>query len=197
MKKYMPLLVASLLIFSLTACQIPPKSPDAALTDTTAADTTSAYPSTDTAAETEPEYPMAPDFTVTDGEGNRVSLSDFRGKPVVLNFWASWCPPCKREMPDFETVYRAYGEQVHFLMVNMTDGDRETVELAKAHIESNGYTFPVYFDTAFSAATAYSVYSIPTTYFIDAEGHVITYAAGAIDADTLQRAIGMILPETP
>lgn len=152
--------------------------------------------STDTTATSKAETSeksMAPDFTVYDIDGNAVSLSDFRGKPVVLNFWASWCGPCKSEMPDFETVYGEYGEEIHFLIVNMTDGSRETVETASAYAAESGYTFPVYYDTAFSAATAYSVYSIPTTYFIDREGYLVAQGRGALDLDTIQKGIAMIL----
>ena len=74
----------------------------------------------------------------------------------------------------------------------MTDGDRETVETASAFIEAQGYTFPVFYDTASSAAITYSVYSLPTTYFIDADGNAIAQATGAIDAETLQKGIDMI-----
>ena len=134
----------------------------------------------------------APDFTVIDKDGNTIKLSDMRGKPVVINFWASWCPPCKAEMPDFEEMYKKYGDEVTFMMVNMTDGDRETVELAKKHVEDNGFTFPVYFDTEMSAAYAYYVTSLPATYFIDAEGNLITHAIGMINAATLERGIEFI-----
>ena len=71
-----------------------------------------------------------PDFTVYDEAGNPHKLSDFRGKPVILNFWASWCGPCKSEMPDFQKSFEANGEKIHFLMVNCTDGSQETVETA-------------------------------------------------------------------
>ena len=135
---------------------------------------------------------MAPDFVITDKAGNTVHLSDFVGKPVVLNFWASWCGPCKMEMPDFDEKYNELGEEIHFLMVNMTDGARETVKDAKAFIETQGYTFPVYFDTEMDAAITYGVSSIPTTYFIDSEGYVIAQARGAIDSATLQTGIDMI-----
>ena len=134
----------------------------------------------------------APDFTVYDAEGNSVRLSDFLGKPVIVNFWASWCGPCKSEMPDFQTAYEKYGDQIVFLMVNMTDGSQETVQTASAFIEKTGYTFPVYFDSDSDAAITYGVRSIPTTYFIDALGNGIAWASGAINESMLEQGIDMI-----
>ena len=140
----------------------------------------------------ESKYTKAPDFTVYDEEGNAFRLSDFEGKPVVLNFWASWCGPCKLEMPDFDEAYGKYGEDIHFLMVNMTDGYQENVESAKEFIDDSGYSFPVYYDTDVDAARTYGVYSIPTTYFIDKDGYVIANGRGALDAETLQIGIDYI-----
>ena len=134
----------------------------------------------------------APDFTVYDAEGNEVKLSDYLGKPVVLNFWASWCGPGKRVMPELNGKYLALGQDVQFLMINLTDGSRETVEAASSYITSQGYTFPVFYDTQSDAAWTYGIYSIPTTIFIDAEGYVIAQATGAINAETLQRGIDLI-----
>ena len=94
-------------------------------------------------------------------------------------------------MPDFHEKYLELGEEIHFLMVNMTGG-RETLESVKEFIAEKEYTFPVFFDTDADAAAAYGVYSLPTTYFIDADGYAIAQATGAIDADTLQRGIDMI-----
>lgn len=140
----------------------------------------------------EEELSKAPDFTVYDIDGNAVSLSDFVGKPVIVNFWASWCGPCKSEMPDFETAYKEYGEDIHFLIVNMTDGSSETVESASEFIAEAGYTFPVYYDTDLDAAMTYNVYSIPATYFIDAEGNAIAQGSGALDLETINKGIDMI-----
>ena len=120
-----------------------------------------------------------------------MKLSDFVGKPTVLNFWASWCGPCKVEMPDFNEKYLELGEEVNFLMVNLTKG-RETLELAKEFLESTDYTFPVYFDTESDAAITYGVRSIPTTYFIDANGNLISRVTGAINAKTLQKGIDIV-----
>ncbi len=135
----------------------------------------------------------APDFTVYDRDGNTVRLSDFLGKPVVLNFWASWCGPCKMEMPDFEEMYKEYGEEVQFIMVNLTDGARETTEIATTFIDANGYTFPVYYDKDSDAALTYQVYGIPVTFFINAEGHLIAQGSSALNAETIKSGIEMIL----
>lgn len=144
-------------------------------------------------ADAEPEKAMAPDFTVYDLEGNEVHLSDYVGKPIVLNFWASWCGPCQMEMPDFHEKYLTLKDDVHFLMVNMTDGSRETVDTASSFVEEQGYSFPVLYDKDSDAAAAYGVRSIPTTYFIDAKGYAVAQVAGAIDAETLQKGIDMAL----
>ncbi len=141
------------------------------------------------------EKESAPDFTVYDKNDKEVNLSDFRGKPTIVNFWASWCGPCKMEMPDFEEKYHALGNEINFLMVNMTDGSRETVKIASNFIKKEDYTFPVYFDTKSDAAIAYSVYSLPTTYFIDSDGYVVAQSTGAINSETLQKGIDMIKEE--
>ena len=149
---------------------------------------------TQVSQEDETEPMMAPDFIVLDREGEEVSLSDFIGKPVILNFWASWCGPCKSEMPEFEAAYQKYREEIQFMMVNLTDGNRETVETAAEYIAGEGYTFPVFFDTESDAAISYGATSIPVTYFVDAEGHLVAYGSGALSGEILQSGMEMILP---
>lgn len=142
--------------------------------------------------EKNPELVKAPDFVVYDFEGKEVRLSDYIGKPLVVNFWASWCGPCQMEMPDFQKKYEKMGEEIQFLMINMTDGSRETVEKASTFIGEQEYTFPVFYDTESNAAATYGEYSLPTTFFIDAEGYAVAQAKGAIDGETLQKGIDMI-----
>lgn len=149
-------------------------------------------PSPSGSESTEPQRTAAPDFTVLDMNGKERKLSEFIGKPIILNFWASWCGPCKMEMPDFDAAYKKYGDEIHFLMVNCTTSSRETMDSAKALIADEGFTFPVYFDTTGEASGIYGAYSIPLTYFIDDEGYLEAYAQGAIDAETLQIGIDRI-----
>ena len=136
---------------------------------------------------------LAPDFTVTDAEGNEVMLSDFRGKGVVLNFWASWCGPCKSEMPHFQEAYDQYGEDVHFLMVNMSEALGDSRANADAFLTKGGYTFPVYYDTNAECAYGYGVTGIPMTFFIDKNGNLVSGKTGMISKADLERRIQTIL----
>lgn len=137
----------------------------------------------------------APNFTVQDAQGNPYRLSDYMGTPVVLNFWASWCGPCKSEMPEFEAAYQEYGDKIQFMMINLTDGYSETVESASEFIHSEGYTFPLFFDTNMEAAVNYGTSAIPVTCFIDAQGRLVHTQVGVISSDALHQWIDLILPE--
>lgn len=157
-----------------------------------AGSTPAADPAADAAPTPTPALAMAPDFTVYDADGEPVRLSDFRGTPVVINFWASWCGPCQNEMPDFEQAYADYGDEIEFVMLNATYG-RETMDSARSFLEESGYTFPVYYDTDADAAAAIGVTAFPTTLFIGPDGTLTAYAISMLDAETLQRGIDMLL----
>lgn len=133
----------------------------------------------------------APDFTVLDYDGNEVKLSDYKGKPVVLNFWATWCYYCKEEMPDFDLAFEKHPD-VEFLMINATDGYQETIESAKAYYEDEGYNFNIYFDTEMDAVKNYGITGFPTTIFIDSDGNIVASAGGMIDLEILEKGIELI-----
>lgn len=135
----------------------------------------------------------APDFTMEDANGNTVKLSERFGTPIVLNFWASWCGPCKAEMPEFQEAYLEYGDQVQFMMVNLTDGRSETVDSATAFLAQQPYTFPVFFDSAQEATYAYGITGIPMTVFIRADGSVESMEVGMLSAERLKAGIDAIL----
>ena len=138
---------------------------------------------------------MAMDFKLADADGNEYTFYDLlkaAGKPMVVNFWASWCGPCKSEMPEFQKLYEEKGDSIGFLMVNLTDGSRETVEKATKFIEEQGYSFPVYYDIWQEAAYTYYINSIPMTIFVRADGTLEAYAEGALDEELLQKGIGML-----
>ena len=136
-----------------------------------------------------PAEPQAPNITLTDYNENEVTLDSLKGKPIVLNFWASWCPPCKAEMPDFEEAYQKYGNDVTFVMVSHLAWGSDTVEKAKSFYEQSGYTFPVYFDTKFEGYLQYNLDSIPRTVIINADGTIYTTFAGMISYSALENAI--------
>lgn len=205
MKKITSFILAALMLLSFTACS--GEGDEITTEETTVSEETPANtddggsdeeaPSNTDGGSSDEEIALdpAPDFTVYDKDGSTVKLSDMKGMPVVLNFWASWCPPCKSEMPDFDEICKEYEGKVVFMMVNLTDGQSETQETAQAFIDSMGYTFPVYFDKDSDAAYKYGIQSIPTTFFIDAEGNLAAYGSGAMSGDILKQGIGMIYTE--
>ncbi len=134
----------------------------------------------------------APDFRLTDLDGNVVLLSDFRGKTVVLNFWASWCPPCREEMPEFQALWDERGtggsDDLVVLAVNFLRDD--SVGAATNFIEANDFTFPVLFDTTRGdVATRYGVRGLPATFFIDRNGIVRTTALGPVFGNLLETGV--------
>ena len=146
-----------------------------------------------TSIDAESSLEPATDFQMTDREGKEVALSDFAGKPVIVNFWATWCGPCKEELPYFEAAYSEYGEQIQFLMVDLTDGYSETPENAVSFAEEHGYHFPIYFDTASEGSYAYGVSAIPFTLAITADGRIAASHVGAMSQTELQALVELLL----
>ncbi len=135
------------------------------------------------------------DVTFYDAEGNTVMLSSFQNKVTVLNFWASWCSPCESEMPYFQRFYEELGDEVNFVMLNLTDGERETISSADDFISNGGFTFPVYYDSDLDAANTYYTTSIPVTYIIDTDGMIAAQHIGAISEEDLESMIQNALSE--
>ncbi len=128
---------------------------------------------------------LAPDFELVDVRTNQnVRLSSLRGKPVFVNFWGTWCPPCRQEMPEMQKVYNKYQGQAAMLGVSM--GPRDTLEAVKSFVDSYKYTWTFLQDNDFAVATAYQAYSIPTSYFIDKDGVIRAVHIGAMDEAVME-----------
>lgn len=126
------------------------------------------------------EGDAAPDFTATLTDGTEFVLSEQQGKVVLLNFWATWCGPCVREMPAFEKLYGEYGEDAAILAVNCMEGE----DIVKAFQEENSYTFPIACDEEGGIVMKYPSQGIPYTLVIDGEGIIQKIYVGAADAET-------------
>ncbi len=137
------------------------------------------------------ENPLVPDFTLEANNGEEVSLSDYAGKVVILNFWASWCPPCKEEMPEFQELNRQLedSEEAVLLMLNQTDGQRETKEKAEKYLTDNEFDFLNLYDQGEVGYEIFGVSRIPTTVVIDKEGRLSDYVLGMTDYDTVMEMI--------
>lgn len=126
----------------------------------------------------------APDFTFTDlATGKVMNLSDLRDKPVYLNFWATWCPPCVRELPHIQAKYEQYKDKIHFLAISL-DGEQAA---PAAFIPSKGYTFPVGYGNEREISRAYNVEAIPLSYIIDTNGVIKAKTMGSMDEADLER----------
>ncbi|GIP56342.1 TlpA disulfide reductase family protein [Paenibacillus sp. FSL W8-0186] len=130
----------------------------------------------------------APDFTLYNLDGNEVKLSDYRGKTVLLNFWASWCPPCRLEMPHMEKFYAKYADKdAVVLAVNMTHLE-EGKEHVKSFLKDLGLTFPHALDETGRITDQYQVIAYPTTYVLNAKGVITQRFQGAIDYNIMKEA---------
>jgi thiol-disulfide isomerase/thioredoxin len=132
----------------------------------------------------------APDFQLPDLDGEKINLSDFKGKPVLLNFWASWCHPCEKEMPYLQQVYEEWPELV-VLTVNLGDSP----STVNRFMQSHQLSLPVLLDTKQSLAQKYNVVSIPTTFFIDKDGIARAKIIGSFPSkEAIEKALSQIIP---
>lgn len=147
----------------------------------------------ETAADARPVIP-AVDFELEDQYGNIHRLEDYRGKTIFLNFWATWCPPCKAEMPDIQKLYEksaTEGEDAVIVLgvaaPNM--GQEGSEEEIAAFMEEKGYTYPVLMDTEGELFNSYGIMSFPTTFMIDRDGNVFGYVSGMLSADMMDSIV--------
>ena len=135
---------------------------------------------------------LAQDITLTDMSGKHVSLDSFKGKPLIINFWATWCPPCRGEMPEFDALdkeLKKSGEAV-LLAVNLTDGRRETPERVAEFIKETGYGMTVLLDETQEAASFFGVRYIPTTFVLDKDGNLVGQIQGATTKAAVLELLG-------
>lgn len=135
----------------------------------------------------------APSFSLMTLEGKEVTLEDFRGKKILLNFWATWCPPCKEEMPDMEALYEEYKEDDFVVLavnVTITEKNREDVH---KFAEEYKLSFPILMDESGKVASQYDILSYPTSYFIDSDGVVRAKIVGGIKKEVMYKEM-ILLP---
>lgn len=134
----------------------------------------------------------APDLTLRDLDGNLVSLSDYRGEVILLNNWATWCPPCKEEMPEFNQYYNSYKDQ-GFQVIAVEAGDPE--QQVRAFVEENGIDFIILLDPENLSLKTYQNQSLPNSFVIDREGNLRLAWTGAINLATLEQYVTPLLEE--
>lgn len=138
-------------------------------------------------------YNIVQDFELYDRNGNAVKLHSKLGKPVIINVWATWCGPCRTEMPDIQKLYEKYSNDIEFVMLNATTTRNESVEKVEQYIQQNGYTFPVYYDTNGAGQNALNIWAFPTTYVLSSKGEILFNAARMMDIDTFTSLVEMAL----
>ncbi|MFP4698525.1 MAG: TlpA family protein disulfide reductase, partial [Eubacteriales bacterium] len=139
------------------------------------------------------EYIPAVDFSLDDGKGNNITLSDYKGKFVFINFWGTWCPYCVDEMPLLQKTYDEYKEDIEIIAVNVQSISKEkSVDYVLDWLDERDITFKNVFDMDGSIANAYHVTGYPTTYIVNREGDVVSYIPGKIDDNMMEQVLDFI-----
>ncbi|MCG8401194.1 MAG: TlpA family protein disulfide reductase [Firmicutes bacterium] len=129
-----------------------------------------------------------PDFFITGKDEKVTSLAELKGKPVLINFWTTRCPPCVDEMPDLDKLYREYGNEVEFILINITAQEKSVADVT-TFLADNNYVLPVYLDRQAEVARAYGIRGTPTTVVVGAGGEVVYAAAGRISYEQAKSLI--------
>ena len=149
----------------------------------------------------EPPVVPAPDFTLVDQYGEEHSLSDYKGKTIFLNFWATWCGPCRGEMPDIQALYEEYGgNQGDLVVLGVAApglGQEGTQEEIAIFLEENGYTFPTVMDTEYQLTYQYGIRAYPTTWMIDGEGNLYGYVESAMTGEIMRDIVEQTMEAQP
>ena len=175
-----------------------PETEEIASTEDTIEETAEETETTEAEKQQEERMP-APEITLADQNGKVHTLSDYKGKTVLLNFWATWCPPCRGEMPDIQSLYEAYGyNEENLVVLGVAGPDRGgegDVAAITDFLAENEYSFPVLMDEDGSIFETFGIYSFPTTFMIDAEGNIFGYVTGAMTAETMESVVQQTMAE--
>ena len=169
-KKILAFVVLALLATALSGCKLQ-----------TSIDDPSAIGKLDKPGKVEP----APTFSGELLTGKKVSLADYRGKPLVINFWASWCPPCRSEQPEFVKVHKEFGDQVEFLGINFRDSEAP----ANKYVRDFQVKYESIFDPSGRIGFKFGVKALPATFFVDAEGRIVRRKFGGVSKKDLREGV--------
>ncbi len=165
------------------------ETPDEEVSSEEDSQETSEETSSDQAEEEEREKIMAPEFSLTDRDGNEVTLEDYRGKIVFLNFFTTWCKYCDQEMPEFEIASKEYPDDVAFLLVDVYTQENVSIDEVYDWYDERDLTMDMVIDVEGALMRDYPIQAFPTTFFIDRDGSVLAYFPGAMTADMIDQVI--------
>ena len=190
-KQWIAVCILSVALCCAAALALWPKNEDSSASQSASlqVEQPAPYPDETKPKETADGRPLVPNFALLNEEGERVQLSDYAGRGVVINFWASWCSWCDKEMASFEKLAEQYadGEGPVILMINVTDGKQETMDTAKAYFDKKGFThLTPLFDPDLYATSVFGASSLPMTFTVDKDGYLKGSHTGYAEYDELK-----------